>query len=367
MSNSSVASATTADTSMRSQISQGLILQSYCNSVLAQSPVDFSGTPNLATNQTQINNGLNTAKAHANNYLNNIQPAIILNVDSIINYFTLHNAVPTALPPGSTAKQWVALLKTLEDQAQQYEADAKGVADKLRLLNTALGTDTAAFSKAVSDLNAAVNGDNGVIKDINGQLGDIQGKIDGAIAGIALSGLAIIGGVFMIIVGGVADFVTAGTTTPLVVGGIAVVAAGIGGEVASALTLKSLNDAKADLLTRKANLTAEVKLATGASTAYGSLYNQAGSSMQAATTMANAWTSLQGDLGNLSKNLEKGITSADAVRTLFLTAANSTVKTVLTDSQNIKNQMAGVQSFTAPKGETVGNFAVSKTSTRKAA
>ena len=46
-----------------------------------------------------------------------------------------------------------------------------------------------------------------------------QGKIDGLIAGAALSGLAIVGGVFVAAVGGIAEFVTAGTSTVLVIAG----------------------------------------------------------------------------------------------------------------------------------------------------
>jgi non-hemolytic enterotoxin B/C len=360
MATTNISSASTMDKAVRGQAGQGLILQSYCNSVLQQGFVDFGGLPNLGPIQIDMNNGLRTAQGHATNYLNNIQPSILTNVASITNYYNLHNAIPTALPPGSTPAQWVNLLKTLESQAQQYKQDAHTVVISLQDLNTALGTDTAAFSGYVSKLNSTVGGDNGTLAGMTDQLNTMQGDIDGAIAGIAISGLAIIGGVFMIIVGSVADLVTAGTTTPLIIGGIAVVAAGIGGEVASALTLESLNKAKAKLLQQQASLKSEVKIAGGVSSAYNSLHGAAAASMTAATSMASGWTSLEADLGTLSSNLENGIMSADAARMLFLTAANGSVKSILQDTSTIKNQMAGVTSMVAPKGMTVGAYAVEK-------
>ena len=64
----------------KAQSSQALIIQAYANSVNEQPAVDFSGEPNLATYQAQINNGLATAQSHAKNYLNSIQPSIIQNI-----------------------------------------------------------------------------------------------------------------------------------------------------------------------------------------------------------------------------------------------------------------------------------------------
>jgi len=346
------------NTANKAQASQALIIQVYANSVDEQPTVDFSGEPHLSTYQTQINDGLATAQKHANNYLNDIQPSIIQNIANIGNYYALHNAVATTLPEGSTEAQWIESLSALKNQSVSYKTDANGVVASLQTLHDNLTTDTASFSTTVSELNSAVNGDNGILKADDKELSSIQGKIDGAIAGIVTSGLAIVGGSFMIAVGGIADFVTAGTTTPLVVGGIGVVSAGIGGEVASAITLKSLNDEKAKLLTEKSTLTAEVKLATGVSSAYQSLSNQIKNAVEAATQMENAWEFLSSDLGTMISDLKNGIQSVGQIRTIFLTAANTEVQTVITDIDTIKGQMAGVTTIVAQPGQTVGEALV---------
>jgi non-hemolytic enterotoxin B/C len=341
-----------------SQNSVGLKVQSYCESVLEQPEVDFAGFKNekLKTSQQQVNAGLATAKDHATTYLRTIQPAIILNVSNISNYYALHNAIPATLPPGATTREWVEALQAMKDQADDFMRHSRDIAGMIGKFHGDLTTDVASFASVVSALNAVVNGDNGVLQDLERQSADIQGKIDGCIAGIVVSGLAIVGGAFMVAVGAIADFVTAGTTTPLIIAGVAVIAAGAGGEVAASLTLAGLQKAQASILTQKAQLAEEVRLAQGMSVGYASLRDGAREAVQAAGAMQNAWQYLSSDLGALSDDLEKGIKSTDVVRKLFLNAAGTVVKTVVVDTEIIKTQMTGVQNFTAQSGSKIYDF-----------
>ena len=57
-------------------------------------------------------------------------------------------------------------------------------------------------------------------------------------------------------------------------------------------------------------------------------------------------------------DLRNGIKSAGEIRTIFLTAANTVIKTVLSDINIIKKQMAGVTNIVAKIGQTVGEAAV---------
>lgn len=350
-------------TANKAQTSQALILQTYANSVKQQPEVDLSSDPKLESFQTQINSGLTTAQGHASNYLSNIQPKIIQNISNIGNFYALNNAVPTTLPAGSTAQAWLESLSTLQSQATQYQGDATDVASLLQNLSDDLNSDTQSFSQTVTALNTAVNGDNGVLASENQALSTVQGELDGAIAQAAVSGLAIVGGGFMIAVGAIADFVTAGTSTPLVLAGVGVLATGIGGETDAALRMKTLYDRKALLLTQEAELTAEVNLALGISNGYQSLLNQVQIAVDAANQMQDAWQFLSTDLGSMISDLQNGIQSADQIRTLFLTAANNEAQTVLTDINTIKAQMAGIQSIVAPPGQTIGEALVAAAST----
>jgi len=353
-------------TTSKGQSSQALVLQGYANSVLEQPTVDFSQFETLLKYQTDINTGLGKAKDHAHTYLNNIQPATIRNITDIYNYYSLHNAIASTAGPNTTQQQWLKHLGMMQEQAQQYVGNATQIVSDLRTFHDEVATDASAFNLFVVDLNTAVKGDRGVLSSIDGELSSLQSQIDGAIAGMAVSGLAILGGVFMIVVGAIADFVTAGTTTPLIIAGVAVVAVGVGGEVASALTFKALNDEKANLLKKKAHLNEEVKLAQGLSTGYSALANGAKAALNAATQMQNAWNFLHDDLNNLASDLQNGITSTGDLRQIWLNAANSVVRQVEIDTNIIKKQMAGVESVTAPSGTSIGDFAVAEAKKRAA-
>jgi hypothetical protein len=358
------------NTANKGQSSQGLIIQTYANSVNEQPDVDFSGIEKsipdsekdkkdkLENLQKEINNGLKTAQGHANNYLENIQPKIIQNISNIGNYYALNNAVPAALPPGSTAAQWISNLTILQTQSVLYQNDAKNVVASLGKLSTDLTMDVRSFMRTVTSLNEFVNGNNGVLASDDRMLRSIQTRLDAAIAGVVTSGLAIIGGAFLIAVGSVADFVTAGTSTPVVVGGIGILTSGIGGEAASAVVLAELNNEKRKLLEEEARLTAEVKLAMGISSGYQGLENQAKMAVEAATQMQLAWEFLSNDLGSLISDLQNGIMSVEQVRTLFLTAANTVIQTVISDINTIKGQLTGVTSIVAEPGQTVGQVLI---------
>ncbi|BAY91033.1 MULTISPECIES: HBL/NHE enterotoxin family protein [unclassified Tolypothrix] len=334
--------ATEIDSANKSQASQGLIIQTYCQSVKSQPAVNFAGYDNLKRYEQDINTGLGQAKAHADTYINVIQPTIITNISNISNYYAMQNAIPVVLPAGATSERWLQILATLEKMATAHKATADATVTALNGLYNNLTEDAGSFTDTVGKLNSAVNGDNGVISSINDQLKDIQSRIDGTIAGVVVSGLAIVGGVFLTAVGGIAEFVTAGTSTPLVVLGVAITLAGVGGAVAAGLALKGLYDSKARLLTDKSRLSDEVGLALGISQGFSGLSNQVQGAVTAALQMSKAWNILSSDLGTVADDIRQGRLSTDDARTLFLTAANSQVQQVTQDISIIKGQMTGV-------------------------
>ncbi len=153
-----------------------------------------------------------------------------------------------------------------------------------------------------------------------------------------------------------ADFVTAGTSTPVVIGGVAMMVAGAGGITAGAIVLHNSLGTRQDLYQKRSNLNSEVLIATQIGNGYKGLQVQAQNAVTAATQMSNAWDALTSDLGSLITDLDKGITSGDDIRQLWLTAADTTVKTVLTDVTTIKAQMAGVSPLQVPQTDTIANF-----------
>jgi len=341
---------------MANQGGQALQIQNYSNSVKEQSPVNFSQFPNLKTNETDINNGLKVAKSHADEYLDVIQPQIITNITSIDNYFSLYKAIPAVLPKNSTKKEWITQLSVLKEQAEENQKTSKDTKVIIIKLRDNLTGDSSKFNTFVTNLNSKVDGDNGVLTQLSSEIDSINSAISGAIAGIVAGGLLIIGGAFVTAIGAVADFVTAGASTPVVVGGVTMMVAGAAGVTAGAIVLHNSLNARQGLYQKQSTLKSEVKLASAISSGYVGLLNQAHNSVTAATQMGNAWDALTGDIGSLITDISNGITGPDAARQLWLTAANTTVKTIVTDISTVKGQMSGVSSMAVPSNVTIADF-----------
>ncbi len=345
----------------KSQMGGAMVIQSYTNSALQQPKVDFSGFPSLQAYQKQINDGLAVAQGHANYYLNTLQSNLISNMGNIYNYYVLNKTLPVVLPAGSTEVQWINMLSAVKAQSQNYYSVAKQIVMDLRNFSNQLDTDSQAFNTTITELNSKVGGDEGVLQDINDELDKIQLLLDAAITGSVISALTTAAGVFTICVGSIEDFVTAGVTTPLIFGGIGIFAAGVSGEAGSIAAIIQQNNAKATLLNQEASLTAEVKLATTVSRGYSSLSSKVKAAAEAATTMANAWANVNTDFEEIINDLNQGIISADSVRTMFVTATNEEIATLLQDIQTIKEQMSGVTVQCASPGQTVSQLVASLT------
>jgi len=133
-------------------------------------------------------------------------------------------------------------------------------------------------------------------------------------------------------------------------------AGGIGGDAAAGIALKGLLDEKSDILHEKSRLTAQVKLASGISTGYGSLVKQVEGAVEAATNMEDSWRQLGGNLETMWKDLADGVDTPGTMRTQFLTDANTEVQEVIKDIATVKEQVSGVKLLTAPAGQTVADM-----------
>lgn len=344
------------DQGMVAQNSQALQIQNYCNSVLQQVPVDFGHFPNLHDDQTQINAGLVTAKGHANQYLNTIQPEIITNITNISNYYSLYQTIPVVCPKGATKKQWLDALAVLRDEARKYQEVSSNTRLVILGLHDSLVEDSSNFQTVVTNLNSKVGGDNGVLNKLSGEIDSLNAAVSGAIAGIVAGGFLVVGGAFVTAIGAVADLVTAGTSTPVVIGGVAMMVAGGAGIAAGATILKNSLNSRQKIYQQRSTLTAEVNIASAIKSGFVGLQNQAQNAVTAASQMSNSWDALSSDLDMLSKDISTGIRSTDAVREMWLTAANSVVKHVITDINLTKAQMAGVSPITVPSNTTLADY-----------
>jgi non-hemolytic enterotoxin B/C len=327
----------------RGHASQALVVQGYALSALRQPNIDVKGFDQLQPIGKAINDRLDIARDHSTFYLDTLLPRMIGTVTDIDQYVNLHNGLANALDPSKSQAEAVALLKVAQGRVQDYQKRAGVLVVDLGKLRTMFSDDSRVFQDQTNKLNVAVEGDGGVLTSLEKDLADIDGKIAGAITGVTLGGLAIVGGGFMIAVGAIAGFVTAGTSSVLVVGGVGVVVAGVAAVTASSIALAGFLDMKGSALHKQTHLKEEVKLAAGLRSGIESLANAASSAASATQDMANAWSFMDQHLGNLASNLETGALGTESVRKMFQDIAQSGVQDVKNDVNLIQRQLAGVE------------------------
>jgi hypothetical protein len=330
----------------------GVIVQSYCTLVAQQPAIVIPAS--VAAKLPPVNDYLTLAQTNASDYLTNIQPKILLVVTDVAGYSAQFSQFSTLITGkvndwkgGSpTARQdALDLLQALQQALQAKLDNVNGVKFSLAGFQTKLNVDVSNFNTASSRADTVIGGDQGAIADLEGKISDMDKRIAGAATGIALSGLTIIGGALMIAAGSIASFITAGTSTPLVVAGVAIVVVGAAGLAASSIVLSQLIGAKAGLIEQKVQLDADLKFLTNFKSTMGTLGTAASEAATQINNMSNAWGLLSGNLGNVVGSIQQSrdYSQLPVVAQAYLNTAGAQWSQVQANTQIIQQQMTGVQ------------------------
>ena len=337
-----------ADT--RVQGAQALLLQNHALTIESQPQIDFGKdikSKELTALQSDMNNVLNASRSNARLYLKEVQPLVIERITQLDRYFNLEMSLARIIQNGDRATV-LRNLRGVEDKARGFEADAKDVAGRMVNVCESLSKEAQAYTGFKLKLHEVVEGSEGAAKELDRQLREIDGKIGGAIAGAVVSGIAIAGGIFLVAVGSIAGFVTAGTSTPLVLLGGTIVVGGVAGAVGSGIAIAALVSQKNAILQQQATLTTQSRFASGLESTFLDLSSSATDAAGAAQQIANSWGMLSGHLKNLGDDLEAGRLDEDLFE-LFTTSADGDVKDIKASLQTIKTQMLGVRAV-QPEG-----------------
>lgn len=327
------------------QSSHALIVQGYCLQIVSQQDLVPSGNARLADVERQVRTTLEGGRTSGNGFLNHILPGMVRTCSDMDSYFNLSGSVADALlDPSLTTTQMEALLAEVQTHVEGFRESSRGLAGELAALRQGLSSQSSTFGTYSHELNVLIKGDQGELKQLEHDLDQIESKIDGCISGVVLGGLAVVGGVFLIVTGAVAGVVTAGTSIPLVVAGVAVLAAGAGATTGSAIVLANLIKEKGNLLRQRGRLEGEVRLVTAMSNQFSGLASSTEGAALAAQAMTNAWSQTHDHLGTLRTRLQKaGSTEADIVRQMYIRTATKDICDVQRDVRVIQDQLNGAQ------------------------
>jgi len=193
--------------------SAGLVVQTACVEIQRQ-PLLYLPA-DLQKNMPDVNGYIETARKNAGRYLDTVQPRIIAVITDVSGFSVIFpklakdiNGYLKAWSVGSMDNKKRALdaIEALKQVVHQKGDAVNAVVVDIGDMMNRFNGDVAHFQEVNQACEAQLTGDKGALRDLEEQLSSIDGKIAGASVGVGVSGLAIAGGVFMILVGSILDY-----------------------------------------------------------------------------------------------------------------------------------------------------------------
>lgn len=341
---------------LKKAISQGMIVKNYCTTVEIQPLFDFSTVEELHYLETSINNSLNEAKEHVQNYKSDVHPEF-LSLLSELNDFTIKiKSAPEVLPEGMTAEQWSEVLNTLRKEAIGHEEQVNNLINKLELVTNHFNKDSTSFGSLALTFSKKLNEDNGELSKIKSEIAGIDKEIAETSTAVAFEALGVAGGIFIIVIGTLENFITAGTSPELVITGVVMIATGVGSLTTTGLALSQSLEKKKSLLAQEMNLSNESKLLTEVDSSLQNLYNQSKKAVEALQDIGQSWNSIQKYMDSLITDLKSGTITVEDVRTAFVKLAKEDATAVEQGIATIKDQLSGTITKELSDNEDITNY-----------
>ena len=324
--------------------SQALIVQSYCQKLIMQTPINFGGVTKLKDSEDKINQCLKKAQDNARFYLDKLQPKIIQVLVNVKAFAVREKAVAEAIRKADSMAKILNFIKSPLVLAQTYEQKAREVVEDLTKFQKQVAEDAALYQGVVDELNTLIDGEKGLLKEYEDKLKTIENSITEMSLLIAGGALAILSGAFLIAVGTISSFVTAGTSMKIAAVGGAIVLGGIAATAGGSISLANLLDQKSALVNSINTVKQQAKVAREYVTTFGDLRQGATDSVQAAQQMINGWNQLAADLKSLYDLLSE-TSSADDIslaQEIFAPSIDEQMNSIMGKTDIISAQMAGV-------------------------
>jgi hypothetical protein len=323
-------------------ISQSLIVHSYCQKLLMQPPINFGDASQFKYSEDKINAGLKKAQDNARFYMDKLRPKMIEVLANVRFFAVQMRALGEAVRKADSMAKILNCIKYPLASAQKYEQEAKDVAEGLKKFEKQVADDTAFYQGIVDELNALINGEEELLHRYQTQLKKIEEEIIPSSILVAGGVLGILSGAFLIAVGTISSFVTAGTSLPIAAVGGALLLGGIGSTAKGSVALAGLLDQKSALVKSINTVEREVKLAREYVTAFGDLRRGAHDSTKAAEAMHSTWQTLALDLKFLYDVLSVNSSDIYAAQYFFASSIDGQMNSIINSVNIIHGQMGGV-------------------------
>lgn len=308
----------------------GLILvQTYTKTITTQPIITgLDLIPNLGDHQT-------TAVGHANTWLSTCQPDIIQMqtdigafADGFNSYYQPLLDLANKIAAGGVDQpayvtEFNEGLSELQAQVTTNRAHVKEITDDLNTFQAELSGDYQNFLGDYQTASTKILGDGGEVSQLNGQLTADQDAINQDNAMIAGGAVGAVVGGLMIAVGALAEIETAGVSTGLIVGGIAVVGGGgamIG--VATKDLIAKQNDYR-DVSEQITTINNDIAALTTIKGQLDSFNTELDNAITAVSNVDKAWQTIGDSFNDLSTQLTTNIKTSSPFIVAEVTQAGS--------------------------------------------
>jgi hypothetical protein len=306
--------------------------------VLAKTVADQPQFPTTTVEGLQdINKHLATAQGHANDWLNTYSAQVWNRLQGIISFGEVFNnlygplyqaaqnmASESQFQPNEIQKL-IEALQALQTLVKSQYTQSQQTYTALTTYRTGVSADHSQFLTDYNTANAALGGATGEIAQLQSKISAEQDALNKDLAMIAGGSTMMVVGVLMIAVGALAEIETAGVSTALIVGGVAVVA---GGATMTGIAGKNYDDTMHNMQADQRTLAddkAELTLLTGLKGQFDSLNTTLGTAEATLNNLVTAWQQLDNGIDAVVSDLQN---PEDYLATLRQTQPDATPQTV---------------------------------------
>ena len=208
-------------------------VQAYVAAILRQPDIKLDQLPDLPNFQKK-------GRRHAQNWLDQVLPAIITTNTNIIDYANgFASFIETLMKLAekidagdrSQVKEFTQGLVLLRNNLSRKDAHAKYTETQLQNFKAEVSSDQENFNDEATVISKEIEGTDGELAKIGAQINTIDGQLRNYIGAMAGGGVSVAAGVVMIFVGSFVEIETAGLSTGLVLAGTGLLVGGIGAEI----------------------------------------------------------------------------------------------------------------------------------------
>lgn len=282
-------------------------VQTYIAAILRQPDIKLDQLPDLPNFQK-------TARQHAQNWLDQVLPAIIKTNADIIDYANHFASVYETLVKlaekidagdKSQVKNFTDGLVLLRNNVSRKEGQAKYTEVQLQDFKAKVSEDHDNFNKEATAATKVLEGDDGELKNISAQIETINGKLRDYIALMAGGGVGIVGGIVMILVGSFATIDTGGVSSGLIVAGTGLLVGGIGSEITGGIEYALALEKRKALQETLAADKQGIGILKHVQCLLDGFVSQTDCAIRAVGVLGEQWSLLSDDLDQVIKDLDK--------------------------------------------------------------